>query len=724
MNNWLLKLKKATYNTSFMYNLRMIIAFAGTAFVPYFMGQQLMTIPLTLGVVAAGLSDIDDRFSVRIMNLVYTYIGFFVTAASVSLLFPYPVLFAIGLIVSCIGWILLGSLGRRYATISYGCLVVSVYSMLGVHLFDQWYIQPSLLVIGAIWYGLISTISFLLFPVRQVQDKLSQCFSSLGNFLFSKSNLFDVDMTATSYQDSMINLSMENGKLISIFNDMRVTLLTRLKGDRGQRDTRRSLQYYFVAQDIHERADSAHIDYQKLAKIFEHSDILFRFQRILSMQAKACNDLSDSILHRTTYQHNQRFEHAFKNLRYSLDKLKSEGKYDLIWVNALFSLYQNLKSIDAQLRNLETERHITLEQSKHIENQLKDDDLKGWDDIVIRIKQHLTPESVLFRHAIRVSIVLFFGYVFVQLTNIQYGYWILLTALFVSQPNFNATKRRLRLRIIGTLGGIILGYAILFFVPSVEGQLLLLIISGVLFFDLRSKQYAQATAFITIMALINFNLDGLGFEAALPRMIDTVIGCALAWLGVTFIFPDWRFRRLPRTIQRSLEAQCAYLENVVSQYYQGRNNSLDYRIIRRAANNTDADVASLISTLATEPDFDPSQKTLAFEFLCLNHTFLSYIAALGAHREKIEDQEVLNLLDQALDDIRGALLKDEMPDLTAHNMLQTIRTRLNHSEDRDSKSLIILQQLSLMFSILKQLSNLKQNLSHARDDQSTELASL
>ncbi len=702
----------------------MIIAFTGTAFVPYLLDQQLMTIPLTLGVVAAGLSDIDDRFSVRIMNLIYTYIGFFITAASVSLLFPYPVLFALGLIVSCIGWILLGSLGRRYATISYGCLVVSVYSMLGVHLFEQWYIQPSLLVIGAIWYGLISTISFLLFPVRQVQDKLSQCFSSLGNFLFSKSNLFDVDMTPTSYQDSMISLSMENGQLISIFNDMRTALLTRLKGDRGQRDTRRSLQYYFVAQDIHERADSAHIDYQKLAKMFEHSDVLFRFQRILALQGKACKDLSDSILHRTTYQHNARFEHAFKNLKQSLNKLKKEEHYDLIWINSLFALYQNLKSIDAQLQNLETERHIINDQNKNVEQQLKDDDLKGWDDIVIRIKQNLTPESVLFRHAIRVSVVLFIGYVFVQLTNIQYGYWILLTALFVSQPNFNATKRRLRLRIVGTLGGIILGYAILFFVPSIEGQLFLLVISGVLFFDLRSKQYAQATAFITIMALINFNLDGLGFEAALPRMIDTVIGCALAWFGVSFIFPDWRFRRLPRTIQRSLEAQCNYLADVVTQYHQGRNNSLNYRIVRRAAHNTDADVASLISTLATEPDFDQSQKTLAFEFLCLNHTFLSYIAALGAHREKIQDQQVLNLLDQALDDIRGALLRDEMPDLTAHNMLQAIRTRLGQSEADDSKSLIILQQLSLMFSILKQLSTLKQNLSHARDDQSTELASL
>ena len=722
MNAWLARLKQATYNTTFMYNLRMIIAFAGTAFVPYYLDQQLMTIPLTLGVVAAGLSDIDDRFSVRIMNQIYTYIGFFITAVSIYVLFPHPVLFAIGLIVSCLGWILLGSLGRRYATISYGCLVIAVYSMLGVELFDNWYTQAGLLVIGAIWYGLLSTISFLLFPVRQVQDKLAQSYSSLGDFLFAKSNLFDVDMTPESYQQSMIELSLENGKLIGIFNDMKTALLTRLKGDRGQKDTRRSLQYYFVAQDIHERADSAHIDYQKLTRIFEHSDILFRFQRVLSIQGKACKDLSISILQRKPYHHNKRFKHAFHNLKLSLEKLRQEQQYDEVWVNSLFSLYQNLKAIDAQLRNVETERYI--DKQAIIESRLKDDDLKGWDDIVVRFKQHLSPESVLFRHAVRLSIVLFVGYIFVQITDITYGYWILLTALFVSQPNFNATKRRLYLRIVGTLVGITVGYAILYFVPSVEGQLLLLILSGVLFFELRSKQYAQATAFITILALINFNLDGMGFAAAIPRMIDTLIGCALAWLGVSFIFPDWKFRRLPRTISRSIQAQCNYLAEVVEQYKSGRNNGLNYRIVRRAAHNTDADVASLISTLATEPDFDPAQKALAFEFLCLNHTFISYIAALGAHRDKISDQQVLNLLDKALEDIQGALLRDEVPDLSSQNMLQEIRQRLSQNNDDDQKSLIVLQQLSLMFSVLNQFSQLKQNLSHEHDQASTELASL
>ena len=724
MNPWFGRLKQATYNTTFMYNVRMLIAFTGTAFVPYLLNFQLATIPLTLGVVAAGISDIDDRFSVRIMNLIYTYIGFFITAASVQLLFPYPAVFAIGLIVSCIGWILLGSLGRRYATIAYGCLVVSVYSMLGVHLFEQWYLQPALLVAGAAWYGLLSTISFLLFPVRKLQDQLSASYHALGSFLFAKSNLFDVDMTPSSYQQSMIDLALENGKLISIFNDMRMALLTRLKGDRGQKDTRRSLQYYFVAQDIHERADSAHIDYQKLAKIFQHSDILFRFQRILTIQGKACQDLANCILTRTRYVHNKRFKHSFENLRLSLEKLHADQVYDQVRINALFALYQNLKSIDAQLQNLETERNIQLINAQQAENQLKDDDLKGWNDMMVRVKQHLTPESVLFRHAVRLSIVLFIGYIFIQLTHIAYGYWILLTALFVCQPNFNATKRRLYLRIVGTLIGIIVGLAIIYFIPSLQGQLVMLVLSGVLFFELRSKQYAQATAFITILALINFNLDGSAFAAGLPRLIDTIIGCALAWFGVSFIWPDWKFRRLPRTIQRSLQAQCKYLAEVVTQYHEGRNNALNYRVVRRAAHNNDAEVASLISTLATEPNIDPTKKAQAFEFLCLSHTFLSYIAALGAHRERIDEPAILSLLDQALDDIQGALLRDEVPDLSSQNMLQSIRERLSRNDENDQKSLIILQQLSLILSILTRLSMLKQSLSYEPHEDGTEFASL
>ena len=96
--------------------------------------------------------------------------------------------------------------------------------------------------------------------------------------------------------------------------------------------------------------------------------------------------------------------------------------------------------------------------------------------------------------------------------------------------------------------GIAIGLPILWFVPSLEGQLILLVITGVLFFAFRNVQYAHATMFITLLVLLCFNLLGEGFEVALPRVIDTLIGCAIAWAAVSFIWPDWRFRNLPRII--------------------------------------------------------------------------------------------------------------------------------------------------------------------------------
>ncbi|ONG42334.1 TIGR01666 family membrane protein [Alkanindiges hydrocarboniclasticus] len=709
-----------------MYALRMMIAFAGTAFFPYLIDRQILTIPLTLGVVAAGISNIDDRFSVHLRNLFYTYIGFFVAASSVQLLFPHPVLFAVGLIVSCIVFILLGSLGPRYATISYGSLVVGVYAMLGVHLFDSWYEQPLYLVAGAAWYGFLTSISDLVFPVRKLDDHLSACYNKLGAFLYAKSNLFDADLDAQEFDQALIDLSLCNSKLVATLNSTRISLLTRLKGDRGQKDTRRNLQYYFVAQDIHERGDSAHIDYQTLAREFRYSDILFRFQRLLSTQSRACMELAKCIRLHRPYKHNPRFARAFERLKQSIQSQYEQGR-NPIYLNALSLILTNLKEIDAQLANMETERSFLQKNfdRNDINQQLRDDSLQGFTDIWQRIRQNLSPESVLFRHAIRLSLVLLLAYVFIQLTHLEYGYWILLTALFVSQPNFNATQRRLKLRISGTLAGVLIGLPILYFVPSVEGQLVVLIIAGVLFFELRSRQYAQATAFITLLALINFNLDGSGFDAALPRITDTILGCFFAWLGVSFIWPDWKFRRLPRLVNRALTAQCDYLAAVVRHYHDGKSNDMDYRIKRRAAHNTDAELASFISTLATEPDQDAIQVSQCFRFLCLSHTFLSYISALGAHRAKLEDHEVLTLLDQVLDNIQGALLHAQMPKPALQQTTELLTLRLqNMSAQAGSREQLVLQQIRLLMSVLPEFSTLNQSLSYDDHSDASALAAL
>ncbi|WP_337048724.1 YccS family putative transporter [Serratia fonticola] len=704
------KIRRYTYNSNLLYNLRIFIALAGASAVPWWLGVPKLTIPLTLGVVAAALADLDDRLAGRLRNLLITLVCFFVASTSIELLFPYPWLFALGLTTSTCGFILLGALGQRYATIAFGALLIAVYTMLGTSMYDAWYQQPVLLIIGAIWYNLLTLIGHLLFPIKPLQENLARCYEQLANYLDAKANLFDPD--AESDADlPWVDVAMANSALVTTLNLTKASLLTRLKGDRGQRGTRRTLHYYFVAQDIHERASSSHVQYQALSQQFRHSDILFRFQRLLAKQARACQQLAQSILLRQKYLHSPRFEPAFSRLEEALTRITITPENREL-TRALSHLLKNLRAIDAQLANIESEQSLASGQTE--ENNLSDDRLTGWSDIRLRISRHLTPQSALFRHAIRMSVVLCVGYAFIQLTGMQHGYWILLTSLFVCQPNYNATRRRLALRIIGTLAGILVGLPILYFVPSLEGQLILIVISGVLFFAFRTVQYAHATMFITLLVLLCFNLLGEGFEVAAPRVYDTLLGCAIAWAAVSFIWPDWKFRQLPAMVRKTLNADCRYLDAILVQYHQGKDNSLPYRIARRDAHNSDAELASVISNMSADPKADKTIQEAAFRLLCLNHTLLSYISALGAHRERLESAAVLDLLNDAVCYVDGALHHDAHDRQRITQALEALSERITALvPEPESKEQLVLQQIGLVLELLPELTALNTQITQA-----------
>ncbi|ELN2735557.1 YccS family putative transporter [Pluralibacter gergoviae] len=699
-------LRRYTCNSTWLYNARIFMALCGTTALPWWLGDVKLTIPLTLGVVAAALTDLDDRLSGRLRNLIITLVCFFIASASVELLFPWPWAFALGLTLSTSGFILLGGLGQRYATIAFGALLIAIYTMLGVSLYAHWYQQPVLLIAGAVWYNLLTLIGHLIFPIRPLQDNLARSYDQLARYLELKSRLFDPDIEEDG-QAPLYELAIANGQLVATLNQTKASLLTRLRGDRGQRNTRRTLHYYFVAQDIHERASSSHVQYQPLRDAFRYSDIMFRFQRLLSMQAQACQQLSRAILLRTPYQHDAHFERAFSHLEAALERIAAAGA-DGEQRKALGFLLNNLRAIDAQLATIESEQQLALPQSVS-ETQLADDRLLGFSDIWLRLSRNITPESALFRHAVRMSLVLCAGYAFIQFTGLQHGYWILLTSLFVCQPNYNATRHRLALRVIGTLIGVAVGLPVLLLVPSVEGQLLLIVLTGVLFFAFRNIQYAHATMFITLLVLLCFNLLGEGFEVALPRIFDTLIGCLIAWAAVSFIWPDWKFRNLPIVLNRAIDANCRYLDAILEQYHQGRDNRLAYRIARRDAYNRDAELASVVSNLSTEPHATGEMREVAFRLLCLNHTFTSYISALGAHREKLSDTTILNLLDDAVCYVDDAFHHPRDSETRVQSALAELLVRIRTIEPgSESKAPLVLQQVGLMLSLLPEICRLQQ----------------
>lgn len=238
----------------------------------------------------------------------------------------------------------------------------------------------------------------------------------------------------------------------------------------------------------------------------------------------------------------------------------------------------------------------------------------------------------MFRHALRLPLALVVCYATVHLIHPNQGYWIMLTTVFVCQPGYGATRRKLGQRIIGTAVGLTLGWALFDLFPNPVVQSLFAILAGLVFFVNRTTRYTVATAGITLMVLFCFNQTGDGYGLFLPRLFDTLIGSLIAGLAVFLFLPDWQGRRLNKVLANTLTCNGIYLRQIMQQYAQGKSDDLAYRLARRNAHNADAALSTTLANMLMEPGHFRKEADMGFRFLVLSHTLLSYLSGLGAHR--------------------------------------------------------------------------------------------
>lgn len=697
-------------NAILIYCLQICIVLSGTTLGLYFLGLHQLIVPVTLGAIATALTDFDDRLSIRLRNLAYVCILFFSVSSILDFLHPYKFLFILYLSLSSACFILMGALGQRYAAISFGTILLSIYTMFGLGEYAQWYFQPSCFVLGALWYGLTAILFYLIKPTLAVQDNLSRCFDQIADLLNAKALLFDPD-NQDNVEALLYGLSIQNSAVVQSLNSTKSSLLTRLKASRANSSTIYWLNLYFLAQDIHEQASSNYLHYEQLHQNFSRTDLIFRIQKNIRLQALACHELAQCILRNDIYQPSAKASLALSHLHSSMQDWVRDNPHN-IEVKNLQLILNNLDSVHERFLHLnELQNRQQQRYQQHIDNlNLYDDDIHGWHDLWLKLKQHLTPQSALFRHAVRIAFVFAVGYSISLLPFAQNGYWILLTSLFVCQMRYFATKSRLKMRTLGTILGVMLGVPILYFVPSIEGQLLLTVIFGVSFFYLSAKKYAMATLMATLMVLLIFNLKGAGYAIILPRIADTLLGCLIAWFAVSFIWPDWDFRNISATIKKSANATLNYFDAVVQQYQHGHDNSIAYRRARRAAHNAQTELASMISSLSTEPNPNPELIHYAFRYLVYSHSQLSYISALGSHREKVQDAQVLDLMLWCKNTLMHALLHQRtLPELEIQQKLLEIQN-LNTQAQLSSRLQLVLKQISLLLETLPELLHLQAEL--------------
>ncbi|MGR5284022.1 YccS family putative transporter [Vibrio maritimus] len=700
-------------NKTFNYSVLMLFALLGVVIPAWYLEQQTWVTPLILGVIAAALAESDDSFTGRLKALIITMICFAIASFSIELLFNTPLFFAAGLFVSTLGFVLLGAIGPRYTSIAFGSLLVAIYTMLGASESRDLWTQPTLLLGGASWYYLVSLVWNSLWPLQPVQQSLSNVFNELSLYLDAKRNLFHPTRNLIPQPHRLKEASL-NACTVYALNECKTTLLNRSKRGHVDGPSDRFLQVYFIAQDIHERVSSSHYRYQELASSFSHSDVLFRFKHLLEMQSIACKNIAYALKLGNEYSHSNDSLNALVELQDSIEYLETQNRPEwkplLVQIHYLFN---NLATVEKLLSNV-SNPDIVNQDDNVLDDTNAHTPLAMWR----KIKSSFTLDSLLLRHAIRLSCALTLGYGIIQFFELERGYWILLTTLFVCQPNYSATRQKLTARIAGTVVGLLVGVPLLTLFPSTESQLVLLVISGVMFFAFRLNNYGYATGFITVLVLLCFHQLGEGYAVVLPRLMDTLIGCALAVCAVYFILPDWESKRLSKIMVSALKTNRLYLLQIIGQYRVGKKDDLSYRIARRDAHNADANLSKAISNMLAEPDRYQLDTDECFRFLTLNHALLSYISALGAHRQRLDDESIHLLVLEAHRSINQHIeVIEENLSGTGNDATHTtvdqfdIHRRLSEWRDEDDRSArMVLQQLHLIYRMLPELQTLSTHL--------------
>ncbi|VXC10696.1 YccS family putative transporter [Pseudomonas sp. 9Ag] len=700
----------------FGYSLRVLIALAGSMGLSWYLAQPAMAIPLFLGVIASALAETDDSWLGRLSALLVTLLCFSIAAVSVQLLFPFPLLFALGMAAAAFSLVMLGALGERYATIAQATLILSIYSMIaadqrGGEALHPWR-DPLLLLAGATWYGLLSVLWNALFAHQPVQQSLARLYRELGQYYKLKASLFE-PVRQLDVEERRLQLAQQNGRVVSALNATKETLLHRLGNGRPGVKISHYLKLYFLAQDLHERVGSSHYPYQELAEAFFHCDVLFRCGRLLRLQGVACVDLANAVQLRQPFRYSEANAQALADLESSLEHLRMQS--NPAWrglLRSLRALSGNLATMQRQLSTATNPDALEGEQ----DSSLLDRQPQSLRDAFNRIRLQLTPTSLLFRHALRMSLALLCGYAVLHTIHPEQGYWVLLTTVFVCQPNYGATRIKLVQRVTGTALGLAVGWALFDLFPSQQVQALFAVIAGVVFFATRSSRYTLATAAITLLVLFCFNQVGDGYGLFWPRLVDTLLGSLIAAAAVFFVLPDWQGRRLNQVVANTLARSADYLRQIMAQYESGKRDDLAYRLARRNAHNADAALSTTLSNMLLEPGHFRKDAETGFRFLILSHTLLNYLSGLGAHRESLPADARDDILESAVQQLARSL--DELADGLQHDQPVAVYSEAEEalaqqleqtSEDIDDSHRLLQTQLGL---ICRQLAPLRSMAAH------------
>jgi len=538
-------------------------------------------------------------------------------------------------------WLLIPVLGISFFIISYISVfgfrasLISFVGLLSIVLsFTNDYSEvnllhhASLIALGGLWYLLLTYIKTLLFPKFQTDQLFVKVLEKTSEYLKIRADLLVCSTNRDALNKKLFNLQFEINELHETLRG--IILSSRSKSGFSNKIRRQQLLFSELV-DVLELAISNPIDYEKMDVVFEKTSAT-AFQELIVEMSNQLVHISKVIRKEERLKANDKIPEILKGINTNIDLYRILVGMPKARVDTLMLLNfkgyqekqaQNIISIERVLNNYTKSAKILSQKEADRFITPQDYDLK-------KLTQNLSFNSSLFKHSLRLSIIVLIGFLVGNMFSMQNPYWILITIIVIMRPSFGLTKARSIHRVLGTLIGASIAVAVIFMTQNTFVYGVIAVISLPLAFSFVQLNYRNAAVFITLHVIFVYAIFEPNILSVVQfRIIDTLIGATLAFTATYFLLPSWQVQSIHENFSSAMKSNQRFLNEIALYYHEKGAVSTKYKLRRKEAFLEIGKLNAAFQRLNQDPKSKQLELSSIYEITVFNNTFLSSLTSLG-----------------------------------------------------------------------------------------------
>lgn len=721
------KIRKFTDSLEFANAVKVTVAAAIPVILFSLLDDFLTGFTIALGAFLTYPSDISSNLTHKVNGILS---GAFIVAGSafvVSIVYPYKWLFYPVLAGLVFFLSMISVYGYRATNVSFSGLLSISLVFSSIYSGHELYRHCGLMLAGGLFYFVVSMAFWYMRPHRYAEMQLYDCIRKTAKYLKLRGDLWTYGANREKIIEKQLELQVE---LNTIHDNLREALINSRLGSGPSNQNRKMLIVFISLVEILELALSTSFDHAKLHEKFKgHANVLLTYQQLAYNLAATLKKLAKSIENRSKYSSGHKLFDDLAALEHAIAEYESMHSPDDA-AEGVYLLTTMHHYAEKQVEKINiAERALTLAVFRH--------DFKGADkDLEKFLKpqyyplrtfiENLSFSSTIFRHSLRLTLTIIVGFVVGKQLPFENAYWILLTIVVIMRPGYGLTKERSFQRIFGTILGGLIAFGILSATDNGYFISILAVLSMILGFAFTSINYKVGATFVTMYVVFIFGMQTPNIQDVVQyRILDTLVGAALAFTANYFLWPTWEFLSVPIHTENAIKANRNYLKEISDLYNKKGEIPVSYRLARKEAFIEIGNLMASFQRMVQEPK--SKQKSLAqvYKLAVMNHTLLSSLASLGtyiqSHKTSKASAGFNAIVDTALSNLDDALnlLADKQPvkrqkeDLSMRfTELKNIRAReLSQSKNIDGESFRHkMQEAQLVIEQLVWLTNMTENI--------------